>query len=304
MNQYPAITGEVFDTRNSVLQRINPPCLDCPAGILIKRDDLIHPIVSGNKWRKLEYNIRNARQNGVSQLVTFGGAYSNHMVATACAGAALGIKTTAFVRGDELHAADNHYLYTASLFDMELIPVDREAYRNKTGLFESRFGDKKNVLCVPEGGANQSGAEGVKRIISELNSAPDFIVHASATATTAIGLAQGLEAAGPEFRKTKIIAVAVLKNASEQETKIREAGVSHRVIVDAAFDFGGYAKTNSELMDFCRDFIRQTGILIDPVYTAKALYAIKNRYAKQSESLMFLHTGGTLGIFSDRFRKD
>lgn len=285
--------------RNSPLHKLQAACIDIP-DLWIKRDDLIHPIVSGNKWRKLERNIANARKKGLEGILTFGGAYSNHLLATACAGATFGLKTKAYLRGDE--DIDNHYLRTARLFGMELLPVSRESYKDKTALSAAFSILHPDWLILPEGGASQAAEQGVADLISELPDDFTHIICASATATTLSGLGQGIRKVGG---MTNVLGIAVLKNAEEQCEKLDSAGLSGICEVIVGYDFGGYAKTTPELMDFCRTFIAETGILLDPVYTAKALFAIKDLYDSgyfpPASKILFLHTGGTLGIFSDKF---
>lgn len=264
--------------------------------VYIQRDDLIHPLVSGNKWRKLQYHILYAKKEGKTRLVTFGGAYSNHLVATAAAGAILGLQTTAFLRADE--RIDNHYLRAAQLYGMQLIPVSRDEYRQKNELFGRHFGDDPSAYCIAEGGAGEAAWEGVAGIVKSLPFAPDYILHASATATTAIGLGKGIHACG---YATQVYAVAVLKNAGEQRQLIQEAGLSETVEVLDGYTFGGYAKTTETLMDFVKSTISQTGILFDPVYTGKALWALRD-LALPGRGV-FLHTGGSMGLFSDALLK-
>lgn len=297
---------EIFYTSNSKLQSLKASVLGEGVRFFIKRDDLIHPLVSGNKWRKLEFAVTKALLENKTHLVSYGGAYSNHMVALAAAGAAMGFKTTCFVRGDEIENVTNHYLALAKLNGMELIPVARDKYRNaKEELFNTYFGNNPECKMIPEGGESVDAFIGIAAIIGELKLSPDFILHASATTTTAIGLAKGLREHAHRFTNTKILAVAVLKNVLEQETKVKENGVSDLVTVVDGFQSGGYAKANPELMSFLKAFIKETGIMIDPVYTAKALFAMKEMIASgqipQGSTVLFLHTGGTLGIFSDRF---
>lgn len=262
----------------------------------IKRDDLIHPIVSGNKWRKLKYLVQRAEREGKSRLVTFGGAYSNHMVATACAGAVCKLKTACFIRADE--PLNNHYLAASRLYGMELIPVNREAYRQKHELYQAHFGKTDDTLFIDEGGASTEAQAGVADIMGEPGMDADWVLHASATATTAIGLGKGIVAGG---LATRVHAVAVLNNAGEQREKIREAGLEDIVTVHEEFTLGGYAKTSDALMDFIRHTVAGTGIMLDPVYTGKALIALQQLNLPGNG--IFLHTGGTLGIFSDVYLK-
>ncbi len=283
-----------FDSLHAPLQPFQTKGIE--GNVYIQRDDLIHPLVSGNKWRKLQYHILYAKQEGKNRLVTFGGAYSNHLLATAAAGAILGLKTTAFLRADE--SIDNHYLRAAQLYGMQLIPVSREDYRHKPELFARHFGEDPTAYCIAEGGAGEAAWEGVAGIVKALPFAPDYILHASATATTAIGLGKGIEACGYH---TRVYAVAVLKNAEEQRRLIQEVGLSETVEVLDGYAFGGYAKTTDSLMDFVKSAIAQTGILFDPVYTGKALWALRDMALPGRG--VFLHTGGSMGLFSEAFLK-
>lgn len=298
------VQNDAFQTSNSHLQKLNAPCLGPSDNLFIKRDDLIHPVVSGNKWRKLKHHIEAASTAGKKHLVTFGGAFSNHMVATACAGAVLGLKTSCFVRGDELESGSNHFLKLASLYGMNLIPADRTAYRNeKTLLYESHFGNDSEAMMVDEGGAGMLGARGIAEIIFELPFVPDHIIHASATATTAGGLLRGL-GTRPGFGNTKVHSIAVLNNSEEQKAFLESLEPANPYEISTDFTFGGYAKTSPELMAFLQEFVSQTGILIDPVYTAKALYALKSKITSGEiggkETVVFMHTGGMLGLFSEK----
>jgi 1-aminocyclopropane-1-carboxylate deaminase len=277
-----------FSTTSSVLQPLNLPGFE--GRLFIKRDDLIHPIVCGNKWRKLKYVVNAARKAEKTHLVTFGGAYSNHMVATACVGAAMGFKTSCFLRGDE--PMNNHYIMASRLYGMEIIPVSREDYRHKDWLFAKYFSGADDVLFVQEGGESEEAILGMAEVVSELPFEPDWLVHASATATTARGLAKGILNSN---WKTKVLSVAVLKNAAEQRKKTKGLNI----VIEDSYDFGGYAKTSPELLQFMKTTVAQTGIMFDPVYTGKALYALNE--LKPEGKVVFVHTGGTMGMFSDTF---
>lgn len=295
--------NETFETSGAHLQKLNAPCLGVHDQVFIKRDDLIHPVVSGNKWRKLKHHIESAFTAGKNHLVTFGGAYSNHMVATACAGAALKFKTSCFIRGDELQNNANHFLKLATLYGMELIPTDRETYRNhKQELYETHFGQNPAAMMVDEGGSGVLGARGIAEIIFELPFVPDHIIHASATATTASGLLRGLSTR-PGFGSTKVHSIAVLQNTEEQLQTVASLEPRNPYEINPDYTFGGYAKTTPELMAFLKEFSSQTGILTDPVYTAKALFALKSKIEtgeiNPKETVVFLHTGGMLGLFSE-----
>lgn len=292
-----------FNLNASVIQQLPSHLFHHHPHIYIKRDDLIHPIVSGNKFRKLKYLIKHVQENGIKNIITFGGAFSNHMVATAAAGAMHNITTHCFVRGEELNHSFNHYLKTANLYGMQLIPAERNAFaREKQELVETHFGKlKESCFVIPEGGESDFAIQGVAEIVHELPFEPDCILHASATATTARGLLNGIAELN---YNTSLLPVAVLKNSEEQSQKINLLFPDSKVNMVKEYDFGGYAKTNSELFHFIKLFIKETGIFIDPVYTAKALFALNrlilNNQISSDKKVVFLHTGGTLGIFSDK----
>src|ERR1700749_2829392 len=134
--------------------------------VFIKRDDLIHPIISGNKWRKLKYILLKAQAQNKTHLVTFGGAYSNHLLATAAAAAKFGFKATGIVRGERVN---NDTLFLCKLHGMELIFVDRDSYRDKTALFEKYFDNDADAFFIDEGGASAEGARGCSELINELS---------------------------------------------------------------------------------------------------------------------------------------
>src|ERR1700749_3039353 len=130
----------------------------------IKRDDLIHPLISGNKWRKLKYILKQASSEGKSHLVTFGGAYSNHLLATAAAAAKFGFRSTGIVRGEEV---TNNTLFLCRLHGMQLIFTDRESYRDKPALLNKFFGDVADAFFIDEGGASPEGAQGCAELVDE-----------------------------------------------------------------------------------------------------------------------------------------
>ena len=268
--------------------------------VLIQRDDLIHPIVSGNKWRKLEGWIRYAKEDNIHTLVTFGGAYSNHLVATAAAGNFLGFKTIGILRADE--EIDNHYLQIAKSYGMQIRGVSRDQYREKTALI-SEYSHLEGCLLIPEGGQGDLALEGFESLVLSWKGKVDVVYHASATATTAVGLAKAIKKLNLSIQ---IKAVLVLKNLNAQIEYTEQHGVLDIIEFIPDFHFGGYAKSTPELIQFQRDFTKQTNIVIDPVYTAKALSALKSDCEKRlfmpNQKVIFLHTGGMLGGMSEKFR--
>ena len=263
--------------------------------LFIKRDDLIDPIISGNKWRKLKYVLRDALSQNKTHLVTFGGAYSNHLLATAAAAAKFGFKATGIVRGEEVN---NDTLFLCRLYGMNLMFTDRESYRDKPALFSQYFGNNADAYFIDEGGASVLGAQGVSELIGELPETYDHIFCACGTGTTAAGIINGISDAK---LSTYFHGVPVLKNGEFLRTDI-DAYLTKPAayVLHTDYHFGGYAKTDDALISFIKNFTSSTGILIDPVYTGKMLFAIYDRaaksYFKPGDKILAVHTGGIWGL--------
>jgi len=275
--------------------------------ILVKRDDLIDPYISGNKWRKLKYILAAANQQQKNHLVTFGGAYSNHLVATAAACSRKGLKCTAFVRGEEVACINNEMLLLCKLYGMKLIFTDRLSYKHKASLFETHFADDNNAFFVDEGGASAEAVKGCAEIIAELPNDIDHLFCAAGTGTTAAGLLSGIYQHG---LKTTLHVIPVLKGGDFIADEIvKYTGRNDQLVLHTNYHFGGYAKTTPVLIDFIKKFTAAEGMLIDPVYTAKMFYAIDSlytdRYFKPTDKIVALHTGGLLGLLGmkDRFNE-
>ena len=263
--------------------------------LFIKRDDLIDPIISGNKWRKLKFVLRDARSLGKSHLVTFGGAYSNHLLATAAAAAKFGFSSTGIVRGEEVN---NDTLFLCRLYGMNLLFTDRDSYRDKLALFTQYFGSDTDAYFIDEGGASVLGAQGVSELIGELPETFDHIFCACGTGTSAAGIINGISDAK---LSTNFHGVPVLKNGEFLRTDIDaylNNPADYKLHTD--YHFGGYAKTDEALISFIKNFTSSTGILIDPVYTGKMLFAIYDRaaksYFKPGDKILAVHTGGIWGL--------
>jgi 1-aminocyclopropane-1-carboxylate deaminase len=270
--------------------------------VYIKRDDMIHPLISGNKWRKLKYLLIQAQAQGKKHLVTFGGAYSNHLLATAAAAAKFGFKSTGFVRGDEVQ---NDTLFLCRLHGMNLIFINREAYRDKLALYAANFGNDNKAMFIDEGGASAEGAQGCSELINELQQTYDHIFCACGTGTTAAGIINGI---GIHQLNTRFNAIPVFKNGGFMKSEIEKF-----LLAPADFNlythyhFGGYAKTTPALITFIKKFIIDTGIIIEPVYTGKMMYAlydlIAKDYFKPGSKVLAIHTGGIWGMLGmkDKF---
>ncbi|PHS68505.1 MAG: 1-aminocyclopropane-1-carboxylate deaminase [Flavobacterium sp.] len=263
----------------------------------IKREDLLHPEVSGNKFRKLKYNLLEAKKLGFDKVLTFGGAYSNHISATAAAGKEMDIKTIGIIRGEELFDKidENPTLSFAKKCGMKLYFVLREEYRKKTEPdFITELKEKYgSFYLVPEGGTNKLAVKGCEEILTKNDVTYDYICTAVGTGGTIAGL---LEASKPH---QTILGFSALKGTfQESEIEKYTSKKNYQLIDD--YCFGGYAKIDEKLIRFINEFKDKTGVLLDPVYTGKMLYGIldliEKNYFKENSSILAIHTGGLQGI--------
>ncbi len=285
-----------FNTSASVVQALNLNAFkEKNLTLFMKRDDLIHPFISGNKWRKLKYILRDAQQNQKTALATFGGAYSNHLLAVACAGAMYGFRTTGFVRGEELEIK-NPVLKMCHLFGMRLIFIARGDYREKEVFYSKYLNNAADTYLIPEGGSCHEAIPGVAEIIEELPALYDHIFTATGTGGTVAGLARG---AADKKLATLVHGIAVIKGAEYLNNEIFKWIGDLPYQLHLNFHRGGYAKTDNELVVFARNFARNTGIVIEPIYTAKMLLAMvqlaEEDYFKPGSRILCIHTGGVWG---------
>jgi 1-aminocyclopropane-1-carboxylate deaminase len=294
-----AIDLEIF----SPVQQINDQLFaERDLLVYIKRDDLIHPIISGNKWRKLKYLLKKAQTQNKTHLVTFGGAYSNHLLATAAAAARFGFKATGIVRGEQV---DNDTLFMCRLHGMHLMFTDRESYRDKPALFDKYFANDNQAFFIDEGGASPEAALGCSELVNELTETYDHIFCASGTGTMAAGIINGIT---QHQLPTQLHAIPVFKNGgfiANEIDKLLTVPANYQLHTD--YHFGGYGKVNNELISFIKKFVADTGILIDPIYTGKMLYAIYDLAAKDhfkpGSKILAIHSGGIWGLLGmkDKF---
>lgn len=264
----------------------------------VKRDDLIHKDISGNKWRKLKYNIEAAKRQGDKQLLTFGGAYSNHIAATAAAGKMSGIKTIGVIRGNEFSSL-NTTLSFAKENGMYLHFVSRKEYKKKTEdeflkMLKDEFGP---YFLVPEGGANEFGALGCAEILAEENEEYDFICCAAGTGTTASGILNTLN------ENQKLLVFPALKGGDELKSDILSyfdnANKECQLQMINDYHFGGYAKVSPFLIDFANLVYKEFQLPLDLVYTAKMMYGLLDLIQKDffplKSKILFIHSGGLQG---------
>lgn len=255
----------------------------CEIGVL--RLDLLHPRVSGNKWFKLKYNLQAALEAGKTSLLTFGGAYSNHIAATAAACQMAGLGSIGLIRGDETPVL-NDTLQEASENGMEIRWIDRETYRQKEepAFFDKLQAQYPHAFIVPEGGSNEQGLRGCMEILNEDTSVYGTICCAMGTGATFEGIRRSLHAS------QHLIGIPVLKGF---ETITAAQAETH-----AGYHFGGYARHTAELLAFKQRFENEYRIPLDYVYTAKLFYAAfdlidKNMIGKGP--VLLIHSGGLQG---------
>ncbi|PKF62966.1 1-aminocyclopropane-1-carboxylate deaminase [Psychromonas sp. psych-6C06] len=292
----------------SPLQRVSHPLLSARnISLSIKRDDLLHTHISGNKWRKLKFNLIEARSRGVNHILSFGGAYSNHIHALAAAGFHFGFKTSAIIRG-ESHYANNPTLQQAQKWGMQLHFVTRKEYqlRNEADYLmqlQKRFSD---AFILPEGGSNAFAIPGIAEACTEINQQSDNSVDHIITATGSGGTLAGLVAGCSATKnKIKVTGIAVLKQGEYLNQQIQELLKQTEHCYDTQwqlqtqFHGGGYAKVSPVLKTFCRTFEQQYDIPIEPIYTGKMFYALfellKEGYFNEGDHIVALHTGGLQG---------
>jgi 1-aminocyclopropane-1-carboxylate deaminase len=248
---------------------------DAGLRLYLKRDDLINEDIPGNKWRKLKYNVEAARAECRDVILTFGGAYSNHIRAVASAGYHFGFSTIGVIRGEE-HLPLNPSLSYAASLGMRLAYLDRAAYREKMRpeiieMLHQQFGD---FFLLPEGGSNDKAARGCAEIAAEISQPFDVICCPCGTGGTLAGLAHGL-AAGQ-----RALGFAALKGGQFLAREVEELQVhafgesSGNWAIEYGFHFGGYAKRKPELDLFIADFRQRHGLSLDWIYTAKMMYGI------------------------------
>ncbi|POG23628.1 1-aminocyclopropane-1-carboxylate deaminase [Aeromonas bestiarum] len=282
----------------SPLQAISHPLLT-EHGVMLwcKRDDLIHPTISGNKWRKLKYQLQHARTQGIKHLISFGGAYSNHIHALAAAGCQSGLNTTGIIRG-EPEAASNSTLSAAKGWGMDLIFVDRQSYRRRQDPEWLAQFAAPDTLIVPEGGSSPLALPGVAELVDEVPFSPDLWVLPCASGGTLAGLIAG------KRDQERILAIAVLKGASfiaDEVCRLHPAAATTpgwQVALD--HHDGGYAKFSPALWQWVQAFSAQTGLPLEPIYSGKAMWGLFRELAAghipRGSKIVFIHTGGMQGL--------
>lgn len=260
--------------------------------LYIKREDLNHPFISGNKWWKLKYNLAEALVQGKDTLLTFGGAYSNHIYATAAAAREMGLKAVGIIRGEEKTSV-NPVIQFARDAGMKLHFVSREIYRLKSEedfiqKLQQDFGD---IYLIPEGGSNELAVKGVQEFAEQLVGKFDYICCPVGTGGTLAGLINGCKGSGT------IVGFSVLKGGSFLNDEVRALGARFdNWTIQTSYDFGGYAKSTPWLSLFIEDFHNMYGIPIEIVYSGKMMAGVFDLLAKgffeRGSRILVIHTGG------------
>lgn len=292
-----------LENKNSRVQKVHySEIINSGISLFIKREDELHPFISGNKYRKLKYNLTEASKQNKQTLLTFGGAFSNHIAATAAAGFEHNFKTIGVIRGNELAfnleevLQNNPTLKFASEKNMKFHFVSRSNYRNKTSNhfienLQQQFGD---FYLVPEGGTNHFAVKGCEEILNKKDNAFDVICSSIGTGGTISGIINSAK------KHQKIIGFPALKGDFLQHEIKKYVTKKDNWSLNTNYHFGGYAKVSEELITFINNFKAETGIPLDPVYTGKMIFGIvdliKNGFFKKGTKILAIHTGGLQGI--------
>ena len=289
-----------IETKN---QQIFLPILEeKKVSLFLKREDIIHPFVSGNKFRKLKYNLQEAVTLQKTTLLTFGGAFSNHIVATAVAGKLAGFQTIGIIRGQELGEnfkktiQGNATLREAHNNGMKFQFVSREQYRQKDAPefienIHKKWGD---FYLIPEGGTNSLAVKGCKEILTKADQQFNYICVPVGTGGTISGL---IDSVG---KHQKVIGFPALKGAFLSEEIKKHTTKNNNWSLMENYHFGGYAKYNVALVRFINSFKKKTTILLDPIYTSKMIFGIldliEKGWFKEGTKILAIHTGGIQAI--------
>lgn len=283
--------------RNPTIQRLCNPLHNSKEIVAdVLRLDKVHPVVSGNKWFKLKYHLQRAIQSNSKGILSFGGTFSNHLVALAHACKENNLLSAAMIRGEE-PSAINHSLQDMKLQGMELIFVSREAYRHKLNLSRSFCENRPHFYVVPEGGQGVEGINGAAEIISNIPPGYTHIICVVGTGTTLAGIVNASQ------QTQQVLGISALKIRDQENNELSAFLAAHtnknnyRLIYD--FHFGGYARRTPALLKFMNQFYLSEKIPSDFVYTGKMFYAVEelitgNHFPRGSK-LLLIHSGGLQG---------
>ena len=279
-------------------QRVSLPILkEKKVSLFIKREDKIHPLISGNKYRKLKYNIKKAKIAQYQTLLTFGGAFSNHIVATASAAHENGLQSVGIIRGEELSFKwkDNPTLFQATALGMQLKFVSRSDYRNKhsVAFIEQLKAEYGHFYLLPEGGTNGLAIKGCEEILTKEDSRFNVVCSSVGTGGTIAGIINSVSLG------QRVIGFSALKGDFLKED-ICKFATNGEWNLQMDYHFGGYGKVSDELINFINDFKKETQIPLDPIYTGKMMFGfldmVKKDKFERNAKILAIHTGGLQGI--------
>lgn len=263
----------------------------------VLRSDLIHPVISGNKWYKLRFYLEDAISKGFTEIASFGGTYSNHIIATACACQQHQLKSIGFIRGDQTDKL-SQTLQSAQSYGMRLQFVSRSDYKNKTSIVQNNPG--KGRYWIPEGGYGYLGAKGAATLLEKVT-LKDYthLVAAIGSGTMVAGILNA------SLSYQQVMGISSQKNNANLETEVKSLVKpvnQDRFIYIPDYHFGGFAKHPTELLNFMNQFWLKESVPTDIVYTGKVFYAVSNlldkRYFKSSDRVLVIHSGGLQGNLS------
>jgi len=286
----------IFQLNKSINQPIKLPEKQ-GVELFLKREDTIHKHISGNKYRKLKYNIEESKKLGFKTMLTFGGAYSNHITATAFAGKKFGFKTIGIIRGDELKdkIQENPTLLFAESCGMQFKFVSRVLFREKhtTEFIETLKQEFEDFYLLPEGGTNNLAIKGCEEILTDDDASFNFVCSAVGTGGTISGIINSSK------MNQKVLGFPALKGSFLKEDISKFVSKENWKII-SDYHFGGYAKVNAELIHFINQFKMDNNIQLDPIYTGKMMFGIfdliKKGYFLKGSKILAIHTGGLQGI--------
>lgn len=265
--------------------------------VSIKREDLIHPYISGNKFRKTKYNLLQAKAENQQTILTFGGAFSNHIAAVAFAGKEHGFKTVGIIRGDELEdkIPENPTLQFAQDCGMQFEFVSRTEYRSKNEIdFIEKLKQKFGAFyLLPEGGTNELAVKGCEEILTKDDVKFDYICTSVGTGGTISGIINSI------LPHQKVLGFPALKG-DFLNNEIRNFVKKENWELITDYHFGGYGKVTPELIAFINQFYKENKIPLDPIYTGKMVFGvidlISKNYFPENSKILMIHTGGIQGI--------
>ena len=291
----------------SPLEKLELSTFGVKQKVYIKRDDLIHPIVSGNKWRKLNFNFRFYHNNNYSGVISMGGAFSSHIQSLSFICCQKNIPCVIFIRGQKPKIL-NDILKQCEINNTKLIFLSKSDYSNNIAIQEIYMKNWPNYYFIPEGGSNRYGIEGCQEIINEIDMEYDEIFCEVGTGTTLAGLASSCD------KNKKVRGVVVLKGAENISNQVEKNYINlfnrplnNNVQYLHQYHFGGYAKHSMELINFIRVFYKETGIKTDPIYSGKLFFALIDQLKKdddENKTIIALHSGGLSGIpgYENRYK--